>query len=178
MTEQPSATGTFRPQISSHHFLDSFSGASFSHCRTYRFALWRRWQLDEPYVLFIGLNPSTADENEDDPTIRRCKRFAQDWQYGGVVMANIFAFRATDPREMLASENPVGVGNDCWLKYLAHEAGLIVCAWGAHGSYQERDQQVRRLLADYPLTCLGMTKGGQPKHPLYLRADTRPMEYG
>ena len=157
--------------------LSGVSGAHFSHCRVYRFALWRQWEVSEPYVLFVGLNPSTADENIDDPTIRRCKRFAIDWGYGGIVMANIFAFRATDPKEMLASDNPVGVGNDIWLKYLAHRAGMVICAWGAHGKYLNRDKQVCELLDDYPLHCLGTTKGGQPRHPLYIKADQRPVEF-
>ena len=89
--------------------------AVFSPCRTYRYALSRVWAADKPYALFIGLNPSTADETLDDPTIRRCIDFAKRWGYGGLVMANLFAYRATNPSEMKAATDPVGVANDEWL---------------------------------------------------------------
>lgn len=155
--------------------LSAESGAEFSACRNYRYALWRRWEHGAPYVLFIGLNPSTANEHEDDPTIRRCKRFAADWGYGGLYMANLFALRATDPRAMLAHHEPVGIDNDVWLQDLARSAGVVVCAWGSHGSHLERDRHCRALLAARDLMCLGTTRDGQPRHPLYIRAD-KPLE--
>ena len=86
-------------------------GAHFSTCRRYRYRLWRIWDENKPFVLFICLNPSTADENEDDPTIRRCVRFARDWDYGGMVMVNLFAFRATDPSELYNADEQIGQNN-------------------------------------------------------------------
>lgn len=147
-------------------------GAAFSPCRNYRYALWRWWDKDKPYAMFVGLNPSTADETLDDPTIRRCKRFASDWGYGGLVMTNLFAIRATDPKVMLAHSDPVGVENDDYLRDLARHAALVVAAWGAHGGHQGRDEDVLRLIPG--VHHLGLTKAGKPRHPLYLRADSRP----
>lgn len=147
--------------------------ARFSACRQYRYELWRRWD-DRPYALFVGLNPSTADETEDDPTIRRCIRFAADWGFGGLCMANLFALRATDPRVMLAHPEPIGPDNDATLCRLAVDAGIVVAAWGAHGAHRDRGREVLKMLA-LDVCCLGQTKAGQPKHPLYLRADTRPI---
>lgn len=146
--------------------------ARFSPCRRYRYELWRVWDPEKPYAMFIGLNPSTADETEDDPTIRRCIRFARDWGYGALCMANLFALRATDPKVMLADPEPEGPDNDDTLRRLAGHACIVVAAWGAHGGHRKRDQWA---LVEIPnLYHLGMTQGGQPRHPLYLRADTRP----
>lgn len=155
--------------------LSADSGADFSPCRNYRYALWRRWEHNAPYVMFVGLNPSTANEHEDDPTIRRCKRFAADWGYGAIYMANLFALRATDPKDMLAHNDPIGSDNDSTLIALARGAGAIVCAWGALGNHLERDERIKALLSPYDLKCLGTTKQGQPRHPLYIRAD-KPLE--
>lgn len=157
---------------------DSEAGATFSPCRQYRYSLWRRWKPGAPYALFIGLNPSTADETLDDPTIRRCKRFSRDWGYGAYVMANIFAYRATDPKEMKAQREPIGIDNNVVLQDLARGAGIIVCAWGTHGAYRDRGLQVIRLLDAHELYCLGRTKEGHPKHPLYIRADKQPEMFG
>jgi len=155
----------------SNDLLSSETGATFSQDRNYRYSLWRRWEHNAPYVLFVGLNPSTANENEDDPTIRRCKRFAADWGFGAIYMANLFALRATDPKDMLAHDKPEGVDNDKTLQKLARGAGVIVCAWGAHGGHKGRDEYVARLLEAYELKCLGVTKAGKPRHPLYIKAD-------
>ena len=153
-------------------------GAILSEDRLYRYALWRIWDTNKPFALFIGLNPSTADETEDDPTIRRCVRFATEWAYGGLYMANLFAFRATDPSVMTSCPSPVGPDNDHHLLTRAKEAGVIVCAWGTHGAHQERDTSVTKLLSDYDLKCLGQTKDGHPRHPLYIRADKTLEPYG
>lgn len=147
-------------------------GAEFSECRAWRYSLWRRWDWQLDQVMFIGLNPSTADEREDDPTIRRCIRFARDWGYGGLLMMNAFAFRATDPKNMKAAKDPIGPGNDEALKFRQTQVGLIVAAWGAHCSPQ-RELEVCEIIGR-PIYCLGKTKNGSPKHPLYLRADTKP----
>jgi len=124
--------------------------------------------------MFIGLNPSTADESTDDPTLIRCMNFAKSWGFGGVCMANLFAYRATDPADMKAAENPIGSQNNKWLKILAEDAGLIVAAWGNDGAYLGRSDQVKKRLKD--LYCLKMNKSGEPAHPLYQRADITPVE--
>lgn len=127
--------------------------------------------MDTGNVVFIGLNPSTADENEDDPTIRRCIGFAKDWGYGGLIMLNAYAFRATDPGVMKKSTNPVGSENDKSLREHCQKVNLIVAAWGAHCS-PDREISVCRTVGK-PINCLGRTKSGRPKHPLYLKSDTK-----
>lgn len=148
--------------------------ATLSACRTYRYALWRRWGRGD-YAMFIGLNPSTADETNDDPTIRRCIGFARAWGYDALCMANLFAFRATQPADMKKAADPVGPENDQALLYLAAGAGIVVAAWGAHGTFKGRDQSVRRLLPG--LHYLRLTKDGHPGHPLYLPADLKPQRW-
>ena len=143
--------------------------ASLSRCGRFRYALWRTWDDTRPVVVFVGLNPSTADKTTDDPTLRRCINYARDWGYGGVCMANLFAYRATDPANMKAALDPVGPRNNHWLKRLGAEAGLVVAAWGNDGSYLGRSQQVLGLLPNPH--CLKINKSGEPAHPLYQRAD-------
>lgn len=126
--------------------------------------------------MFVGLNPSTADETLDDPTIRRCVGFAKDWGYSGLCMTNLFAFRATDPAKMLAAPDPVGPDNDKVLQELAQNAGVVVAAWGTHGAHLKRDAHVRSLLPR--LHCLWLTKAGFPGHPLYLPKNLTPQPYG
>ncbi len=148
--------------------------AKLSACRTYRYALWRTWDDSKPYVMFVGLNPSTADENTDDPTLTRCINYAKSWGFGGVCMANLFAFRATDPAVMKSAKDPVGGENNNWLKKLANNAGLVVAAWGNDGSYMSRSNHIRELLPD--MHCLKLNKSGEPAHPLYQRADIQPTQ--
>lgn len=150
-------------------------GAQFSDCRTWRYALWRTWRASDGYVMFVGLNPSTADENNDDPTVRRCINFAKAWGYGGIYMLNLFAFRATDPREMKAAEDPIGPWNDSHLRAFHGAARRTIACWGVHGAFLERGDLVASMLGG--IYCLGVTKDGHPKHPLYLRADTEPYLY-
>lgn len=152
------------------------TGAYLSEDRRYRYSLWCTWDGSKGYVMFVGLNPSTADETQDDPTIRRCIRFSKDWGYGGVYMVNLFAVRATDPKDMKLFHSPIGPENDKSLMAVAHNAGKIVCAWGANGNHLDRDKQVFELLSSYyDLQCLGVTKAGHPRHPLYIKAD-KPLE--
>lgn len=156
------------------------SKAAFSPCRTWRYTLIRVWDLEEPLVMFVGLNPSTADEVQNDPTVRRCMGFAHDWGFGGLLMTNIFAFRATDPKVMKAHPDPVGPENDRYLVQSAREAAIIVGAWGNHGDHLNRDLLLKKLwyAEDLPvLNCLGKTREGQPKHPLYLRRDAELTPY-
>ncbi len=150
--------------------------ASLSRCRQYRFALWRTWDDTLPRVMFIGLNPSTADEKNDDPTLVRCMNFARDWGYGGVCMANLFAFRATDPAAMKAVADPIGRRNNYWLRRLAGEAGLVVAAWGNDGVHLGRGDKVRAMLPE--LHCLQMNRSGEPAHPLYQPASRQPVLLG
>lgn len=151
----------------------------FSPCRKYRYTLWREWDSKLPYVQFIGLNPSTADETKDDPTVRRCINYAKSWGYGALCMTNIFAFRATDPKVMKKQENPVGLDNDSHLLKCGARAGLIICAWGNHGSFINRDLTVTNFLNSnfLDMHCLGVSQSGQPKHPLYLKKDLKPIRY-
>ena len=156
--------------------FESQSRADFSACRNYRFTLWRVWGDASNYVQFIGLNPSTADETNDDATIRRCRNFAKSWGFGAMCMTNLFAFRATDPNVMKKAQNPVGEENDEWLLKIAGSAKLIVAAWGNHGNHLGRDAKVIKLL-NRPLHCFEVSKQNQPKHPVRLRSDLKPILY-
>lgn len=167
----------------------------FSPDRVYRYQLWREWQLPKglPYggpdhiplhsasefVMFIGLNPSTADEMQDDPTVRRCVGFSKRWGYGALCMTNLFAFRATNPKDMMAAKNPVGPFNDNHLDSIALEASVIVCAWGRGGEHQNRESTVVSALWNRrrKIKAFGFNKDGSPKHPLYLsnEAELVPM---
>lgn len=148
------------------------SSALLSPCRQYRYTLWRKWDPSKGYVAFIGLNPSTADETEDDPTIRRCIAFAKAWNYGALCMLNLFAWRDTDPAKMKAAQDPVGIHNDAILQALASGAGVTVAAWGVHGTHQGRDASVRAMIPN--LHYLRLTNEGHPGHPLYLPSHLKP----
>ena len=126
--------------------------------------------------MFIGLNPSIADEILDDPTIRRCMNFARDWGYAALCMTNLFAFRATTPKEMKAAADPIGPDNNAHLLSLSKGADILIAAWGANGTYKWRDMEVRRLLPQ--LHYLALTKNGHPKHPLYLSKTLTPILMG
>ena len=126
-------------------------------------------------MAFIGLNPSTADEESNDPTVRRCMQFAQMYGYSGMVMLNAFAYRATDPKVMKAFDSPVGPLNDDAILWMSLRVARVVCCWGVHGSYLDRGRQLVKMLrrnSDVPLWHLGLTKHGHPKHPLYLSGKT------
>ncbi|MBL7251277.1 DUF1643 domain-containing protein [Alloalcanivorax sp. C16-2] len=146
--------------------------ANFSRCRRYRYALWRRWRDGDDYLLLVGLNPSTADHRKDDPTIRRCIGFARDWGYSGLCVANLFAYRATYPRDLFAADDPIGPRNDWWLRRLAADAALVVAGWGNHGTQGDRAARVRAWLP--ALHCLRLNGSGEPAHPLYLPKTLTP----
>ena len=152
--------------------LLSKSGAVFSDCRKYRYALWRIWDGNKPLVMIIGLNPSTADETSNDPTITRCKSFARSWGYGGVLVANLFGFRATFPNELRTYNEPVGKENDLWIHEIAKEAVIKVAAWGNYGKFLNRSEKILASLDQ--LHCIQMNKSGEPAHPLYLKAELKP----
>jgi hypothetical protein len=149
--------------------------AVFSPCRTWRYVLRRRW-APGPVVAFILLNPSTADEDENDPTVTRCIDFAKRWGFAGLVLGNIFALCATDPAELYEHANPIGPDNDDWLdKIVAEAEGCVVLGWGMHGDHMDRGarvlSQLPRYNADIAMKAFVRTKGGQPGHPLYIPAD-------
>lgn len=164
---------SYRGREHEQGLLFGLSDTDFSPCRTWRYTLTRMWDKTKQPVMFVALNPSTADEVRNDPTVRRCMGYARFWGYGGLVMTNIFAFRATDPRVMKAAKDPVGPENDSWLQRKAETAGIVVAAWGTHGVYRGREDAVRLMFIQRKvrLMCLGKTKGGHPKHPLYLPKD-------
>jgi hypothetical protein len=146
--------------------------ATISPCGLYRYDLIRRWPSPGGMLVnFIGLNPSTADAEQDDPTIRKCCEFARRWGYDGIVMTNLFAFRATDPRAMRQAVDPVGPENNARLLHWSRVAALVVVAWGNHGAFRDRGNLVTSLL-NPPAYCLRLTKAGQPEHPLYLPYST------
>lgn len=147
--------------------------AAFSVCRAYRYALWRTWDASKGYAMFVGLNPSTADESVDDPTIRRCVAYAKDWGYGGLCMANLFAFRATQPDDMRNAADPIGPRNDEWLKDCSEKSMVVVAAWGTHGTFMGRNDSVRKMIPK--LHYLRLTKDGHPGHPLYLPKSLTPI---
>ena len=151
------------------------SDAKLSACRKYRYALWRTWDDSMGKVMFIGLNPSTADETVDDRTIKRCISYAQQWGYGGIIMGNLFAFRTPNPDEMKSSKSPVGEENDYWLKRLANDAELVVGMWGNSGKFLGRSEEVVAMFPN--LHCLRLTGAGQPHHTRGLPDGIKPIRY-
>ena len=149
--------------------------ATFSDCRKYRYALSRTWNGKKKTILFIGLNPSTANEKIDDPTIRRCINYAQNWGYGSLLMVNLFAYRATIPSELKNVKNPIGNDNDLHIIELSKKADIAVAAWGNEGSLLNRDKEVKKILPN--LMCLKINKSGQPAHPLYQKKDLKLIKY-
>jgi hypothetical protein len=158
--------------------------AVISECGKYRYSLIRVWDESKPCVLFIMLNPSTADAENDDPTIRRCIGFAESWGYGGLYVVNLFALRATNPQELLSAPFVVGVENERWFRRISYLAHLVICAWG-NGRIINKLQQ--RLDHNWkPLSWidqakalhyLELAKDGTPKHPLYLSKSVKPMQF-
>lgn len=146
--------------------------AWFSRCRRYRYVLQRRWQHDAPTVLFIGLNPSTADAMQDDATTRVCMNYARRWGYGGMWLANLFAWCATYPRDLFAAQHPIGPRNAATLRALQDDAALVVCAWGDGGAHRGRDRAVLAMLRQPH--CLTTLRSGRPGHPLYKPAHLVP----
>lgn len=154
------------------------SSADFDPERIYRYSLRRVWDLRLPAVLFVMLNPSTADENHLDPTLRRCVGYARAWGYGKLLVGNLFALRATDPTELYSHPSPDGPLNDATLSMLAGEAEMVVAAWGNHGDLHGRDKAVEPLLTrKRNLFSLTLTRAGAPGHPLYLPGDLVPVLY-
>ncbi|MBR9863454.1 MAG: DUF1643 domain-containing protein [Rhodobacteraceae bacterium] len=167
--------------IERHHTKgDAESVAVYSDCEAFRYTLTRKWSDKGGHVLFVMLNPSTATEVQNDPTVERCERRARALGFGGFTVCNIFAFRATDPRDMRAALDPVGPENDTAILAAAKTADRIVCAWGTHGAHLGRGPLMEQILRsqDKPLYHLGLSKAGHPKHPLYIAYTTQPEIWG
>lgn len=148
--------------------------ATLSACGTYRYKLWRKWGYGSP-LLFVMLNPSTADAEVDDPTIRRCLRFAQAHGFGELEVVNLFALRATDPAALRRHVDPVGPENDAHILEAAKRSAAVCCAWGAHPFAESRVQKVMPILCGIGVEpqCLRITRSGYPQHPLYLHSSCR-----
>lgn len=156
--------------------------ATISPCGTYRYFLGRVWDDKLPVMIFVMLNPSTADAKFDDPTIRRCISFAKRDGFGGIAVINLYAFRTSSPKELYAfrgdRQGPENSGY--WAAVLdLHTKNKIVCAWGAHERAGTMGQGFTRAARnrDVPLYCLGVTSGGSPRHPLYVKGDQPLLEY-
>ena len=159
-----------------HQKGDAASVAVYSDCEAYRYELTRIWDGAGQKALFVMLNPSTATETQNDPTVERCERRTRALGFGAFRVTNIFAYRATDPKVMRSMADPVGPLNDGAIRDGAVWADHIICAWGSHGAHLWRGQAVETLLRSVlkPLWHLGLTQGGQPKHPLYIGYDRQP----
>jgi hypothetical protein len=178
MTE--SQAGPLGDTMIENDFIDMVKYAIIDKSTKYRYLLGRFWkQGGEGRCVFLMLNPSTADAMVEDPTIRRCMTFARAWGYKQLDVLNLFAFRATQPVNLPRSVEAVGPSNDYYITNVCREAKLVVAAWGVHGAILNRDVEVASgLLKDRELHCLGTTKEGQPKHPLYIDGATHPGIWG
>lgn len=162
-----------------HKDLLRQSWAVYSDCERYRYTLRREWGGGSGGVTFVMLNPSTATEVQNDPTVERCERRARAMGYSAFQVVNIFAFRATDPADMRRAGDPIGPENDAAIVHAARWAGRIICAWGTHGAFMGRGVQVTQMLRQqgHSLYHLGLAKGGAPKHPLYIGYNVQPTEW-
>ncbi|KIC77383.1 DUF1643 domain-containing protein [Streptococcus constellatus] len=149
--------------------------AIISKDKIYRYKLSRTWGSTKPTILFIGLNPSIADENIDDPTITRCINFAKDWGYGTLLMANLFAFRSTYPKDIYLIDDPIGKDNDHYLLECVTQSDLIVACWGNNGTYMNREKVIKELVPN--LYCLQKNKNGTPHHPLRSPRNIHPLPF-
>jgi hypothetical protein len=152
--------------------------AVFSPCRTWRYRLAQIWDEDTAPLYWLMLNPSTADEQKNDPTVERCERRARMWGYGGSVVYNIFAYRATDPKDMRKFRDPVGPDNDDWIRKLARKSQDIdvVAGWGEHGAHLGRGAQILDIFKaeNGRISALKINASGHPAHPLYIAYDKTP----
>lgn len=146
--------------------------AIFSVCRNYRYVLWRIWDNSKPKVMFIGLNPSIANEEIDDPTIRRVKSLAKNWGYGGVYMLNLFTYVTAYPEQLKKCENPLKLA-DLYLKKYAAKSEKIIFAWGNFKEAEKRGREVMKMFSGYILI---KNKNGSPRHPLYVPGDVMPFK--
>jgi hypothetical protein len=168
------AAGELAPAVVTEHGgdLTVAASATFSADRAYRYALTRQWDSRPPAV-FVMLNPSTADAHRADPTVTRCLGFARRENCGGLAIVNLFALRATDPRELRRHPDPVGADNDSFIREHCQAGRLVIAAWGTSGRLRDRDRAVLAMLHEdrIDVRCLGETASGAPRHPLYLPRD-------
>jgi hypothetical protein len=155
------------------------NNALFSEDRKYRYRLFRKWGRVNNAILWIMLNPSTADEIKFDPTVRRCFGFSKDWGYSEMLVCNLFALRSTDPKALYKCDDPIGPDNLRWIKQDARYAERVIIAWGNHSNVSPvwKTTVLTALDLIKPVYCMGKTKAGEPKHPLYLSAKTKPILY-
>lgn len=149
--------------------------ATISDNQLYRYKLSRTWDSTKPTILFIGLNPSIADETIDDPTITRCINYAKAWGYGTLLMTNLFAFRSTYPKDIYLVDDPIGGENDNYILECVAQSDLVVACWGNNGMYMNRENIIKDLVPN--LYCLRKNKNGTPHHPLRLPRNIRPIPF-
>ncbi|MCB9468478.1 MAG: DUF1643 domain-containing protein [Candidatus Obscuribacterales bacterium] len=154
-------------------------GAIFDRSGKYRYLLWRSLGKGCGNLVFVMLNPNKADEIQDDPTIRRCASFAKDWGFSRLEVVNLFALKAREPKDLIRSRQPVGPLNDSYLIESMDGAGMIVAAWGNYGGHLERSTAVLDLAASrgHRLKCLALNACGEPRHPLYMPASAKPLDF-
>lgn len=154
------------------------SSARFSNDMKYRYLLERQWKEAIGRVLFIMLNPSTADAEKADPTVARCITYAHIWGFGGVEVANIYALRSTNPKALFKDPDPIGQHNYCMIESAVGRASLVVAAWGTISNDKKHLAEICRIVTQQKdLYCLRTTKNGHPAHPLYLPGDLKPILY-
>ena len=153
------------------------SFADYSECYTYRYSLKRIWQNNAPRVVFVLLNPSTATEINNDPTVARCEKRARQLGYGSFCVTNIFALRETNPKKMKSAQNPVGEENDMAISSACNWGDEVIAAWGTNGQHFNRDKTIKELLrlSKKPIFHLGLSKAGYPRHPLYIGYKQKPI---
>ena len=152
------------------------ASCKFSKSKLYRYSLRRTWALgSRKQVLFIGLNPSSADSESDDPTIRRCVQFASSWGFNSLEMVNLFAFRATYPKDLFGDMDPVGLHNDGWIRKAHQRSSLTIACWGSSGLFKNRAEIVMNSIDN--LFCIKKNKDETPSHPLYLNSKITPRPY-
>lgn len=148
--------------------------ANFSKCRKYRYLLEREWDASKPSVLFVMLNPSKADHKQDDPTIRRCIEFAKDLGFGSLCIANLFAYKATLPSDLAKAEEPNGKRNLEFLRKAKRKSDAVITAWGVSSVVKKLQPTIAlKLISSWDTYSLGYCKDGTPRHPLYLRKESK-----
>ena len=159
--------------------LTGSAEAILSEDQRYRYRLDRHWGSSGTHATWIMLNPSTADALQDDPTIRRCIAFTKAWGLDGLIVVNLFAFRATDPRQLTRAADPVGPANDDFIRQAVCPWSVVVAAWGANRMADQRTEEVMEILTERAgaVGCLGKTREGYPRHPLYVHGGTELTEY-
>ena len=155
--------------------------AEFDETGLYRYTLSRVWHPSQPTALFVMLNPSTADENRDDHTIKKCMGLAARWGYGAIMVGNLFAYRSTDPRNLgravAEGTDIIGPQNDGWIRWMGERADVVVAAWGAHKSVKPARAQTVMDMFEGRLHALAITKNGHPQHPLLIPYATQAVRF-